>query len=35
MLQELLRQFAAVGVLLFLVLQLLLQLSFGYSEREW
>lgn len=33
--QEFLRQFAAVGVCGVLLLFLLLQLSFGRSEREW
>jgi hypothetical protein len=33
--EEFLRQLAAVGVCGFLLLLLMLQLSFGASEREW
>lgn len=33
--QEFLRQLAAVGVCGFVLLLLMLQLSFGRSEREW
>lgn len=33
--EEFLRQFAALGVCGVLLLLLLLQLSFGDSEREW
>jgi hypothetical protein len=33
--EEFLRLFAAVGVCGFVLLLLMLQLSFGASEREW